>query len=83
MQVVGKKVLIELDPKEETTKAGIFLPVANRKQNEGTIVLVGNKAKFGQLGQRVKYYQNCGSPVRHEGKDCLFLQVECEIEYFY
>lgn len=80
MKIVGTKVLVELSKTKETTESGVFIPVSNRIQNEGTVILVGNKTQFVKVGDKIRYYPQCGTKTEYDGKDCLFLKEDGEIE---
>jgi len=80
MKIVGPKVLVEISEPEETTESGVFIPVANRIQNEGTVILVGDRTRFIKVGDKVRYYPHCGSQIEYEGKNCLFLKEVGEVE---
>ncbi|MGH2666062.1 GroES family chaperonin [Flavobacterium sp.] len=80
MKVIGKRVLVEKIVPAEKTAAGIFIPIANQKQNEGIVLAVGDKTKYIKVGDKVRYYQHAGVYVEHDGKECLFLHEENDIE---
>lgn len=80
MQLLGRKVLVEKIEPKETTASGIFIPLANQKQNEGIVIEVSNNVEFVKVGDKIRYFQNAGVPYIHEGKNCLFLKEDQDIE---
>lgn len=80
MQLLGRKVLVEKIKPQEATASGVIIPMANRKKNEGTVIAVSDKAEFVKVGDTVRYFQGSGVPYEHEGKDCLFLREDHDIE---
>lgn len=74
MKIVGKKVLVEKLPAEEKV-GGIFVPIKNRKENEGIVLLVGDTVTEVKPGDKVRYFKGHGDKITYEGKHCLFLSV--------
>lgn len=78
MRVLGNKILVEKIQPKSQTDSGIFIPTKNQKNNEGIVLAIGDKAQFVKVGDKVRYYQNAGVYIEHEGKDCLFLKCNKE-----
>lgn len=74
MRIIGKKILIEKLPTEEKV-GGIYIPVKNRKSNEGIVVAVGDTVTEVKIGDHIRYFKGHGQPINYNGKDCLFLSI--------
>ncbi|MBS3914837.1 MAG: co-chaperone GroES [Bacteroidetes bacterium] len=74
MIIIGKKILVEKLPTEEKV-GGVYIPVKNRKSNEGIVVAVGQSVTEVKIGDHVRYFKGHGQPVNYQGKDCLFLNI--------
>ena len=84
MKLLSDRILIRKNSVKEKTASGIFVPEKLSNKNEGTVVLVGDKAKHVSIGQVVKYKNKAGTPIEYNGEMCLLLrdgsESSCEIE---
>lgn len=72
--LIKNKVLVEVSPAEIQTASGLFLPgSAVKSKFEGKVLMVGPLVTSMKEGDKVRYYEHCGAPVTHNGKDCLIL----------
>jgi chaperonin GroES len=74
------KVLVQISEAVTQTASGIFLPgEVIKKPLEGKVIMVGPTTKKVKVGDMVRYYDHCGSPIEYQGKDCIFLKEEFDI----
>ena len=74
---IGDRVLVKLNPKEETTKAGIIIPsTAQEEKDEGEVVAIGTGIKEGKKyefsvkkGDKVLFGKYSGDEIKIEGKE--------------
>lgn len=72
--LIKNKVLVEVSPAETQTASGLFLPgSAVKSKFEGKVLMIGPLVTSMKEGDTVRYYEHCGAPVTHNGKDCLIL----------
>ncbi len=76
MRLIKNKVLVELIEPKETTESGVFIPLANRIQNEAVVAIIGPKVTCVAVGNKIRYYKGFGDPIEIEGKKCLFITDE-------
>lgn len=79
MQLAGDFILVLPDEPEEKTSTGIFLPdVAKKRENRGTVVLVGpgldDEPMKIQVGEYIIYNQHAGIEEEYEGKKHLIMR---------
>lgn len=79
MRVLHNNVLALPIPEPEKTKSGLFLPKTMPKKNLAKVSLIGNKVKFVQVGDIIKYHEHTGVEVEYKGKAHLFLKEEHQI----
>ena len=80
-QVLGDRVLLELDAAPETTTGGLIIAQEYReKKPEGIIIAVGPKVETVKAGDHIKYSNHAGVPVELEGKRYQFIR-ESDIHY--
>lgn len=80
MQLIGDKILVEKKPKTESTAAGVIIPVANRKDNEGVVLMVGDKVKTVKQGDKVRFYPGAGTLIDYNGKEVYIMRVSSDVE---
>jgi chaperonin GroES len=81
ISILRDKVLVEIIEPETKTASGIYIPTdASSKTLKGTVLMVGPKVQFVKPGDTVKYYDHCGSIMEYQGKNCIFLKEETDIE---
>ena len=76
---LGENVLVELSPKEEKTKGGLYLPENSdgKKPQEGKIAVVGEEVKKSlKKGQKVIFARYGGTEIKFEKKNYLILKSE-------
>ena len=79
-KIIRDKVLVEISEAVTKTASGIFLPgEAVKKPLEGKVIMVGPATKKVKVGDTVRYYDHCGTPIEYQGKDCIFLKEEFDI----
>lgn len=76
MKILKNRVLAEII--KEETKNGIIL--STTQKNKARVLEVGIETKFVKKGDLIQYHAGFGTPYTHEGKDCLFLIEDQEIE---
>lgn len=77
MQPIRDKVLVELDPVKESK-----IILIKEERLMGTVLATGPGTKNDPMtlkaGDRVRFHDNSGVPIKFEGKDCLLLrEIEC------
>lgn len=72
----GKKVLIALTEPTETTAAGLIIPVKNRVDNEGVVLMTGPEAQEVSPGDKIRFYKGCGTRIKYQDKKCLILNID-------
>jgi chaperonin GroES len=79
--LVKDKVLVEISPAETQTASGLFLPGGSsvKSKFEGTVLMCGPHVKGLKVGDKVRYYEHCGTEVEHDGKNCIILREEGEV----
>jgi chaperonin GroES len=71
---LGKRVLVELQDKEETTASGIILPdSAQEKPSEATVVAVSDEVKDISVGNKVVFGKFGGSELTLDSEKFLVL----------
>lgn len=75
MKPIGKRVLVELTPKETVLSSGIILPdMTQERSDQGIVVAVGNITQDIKEGDKVQFHKKVGVEIKNkEGKDCLIL----------
>jgi chaperonin GroES len=76
MKILKNRVLAEII--KEEVKNGIIL--STLQKNKAKVLEVGIEAKFVKKGDLIQYHAGFGTPYTHEGKDCLFLVEDQDIE---
>lgn len=86
MKILGDRILVKVEEKpEEVTESGIFIPdTIKEKPTEAIVIEVGEgkllqdgtyKPSIIQVGDKVKFIQNAGTPLKHEGEDYLLIDT--------
>ena len=44
------------------------------------VIAIGDQVKHLKIGDVIQYHNGCGTPYEHEGKKCLFLSEDQDIE---
>jgi chaperonin GroES len=71
---LGKRVLVKLQDKEETTASGIILPdSAQEKPSEATVVAVSDEVKDISVGNKVVFGKFGGSELTLDSEKFLVL----------
>jgi chaperonin GroES len=71
---LGKRVLVELQDKEETTASGIILPdSAQEKPSEATVVAVSDEVKDISVGNKIVFGKFGGSELTLDSEKFLVL----------
>lgn len=80
MRLIGTKVLVEILEPNQQTAAGIILPADKQDKNKGKVLFVGSGVEYLKVGDTVRYYPNSGTYYEFDGKRCLFLREDQDIE---
>jgi len=73
---LGKRVLVERDASEETTKTGIFIPDSSRETTQkGTVVAVSDEIDNLKAGDRVEFGKYAGSEMTLDGEKFLIMDI--------
>lgn len=69
-------VLIKPDPIEEKSEGGIIAPDiaranAMKKQNRGTVIIVGDECKWVRKDWYVSFYRNAATEITEDGEDYI------------
>lgn len=80
MMPIHDRVLVKLLDNETKTKAGIILPTNAQDQHKAEVVAIGPKVQALKIGQTIKYYPNCGTPIEYNGVDHLLLKESTEVK---
>lgn len=72
MKPIKMCLLVELDPPDEKTESGLFVPNPEEK-NSGKVLEVGTQLNYIKPGDRVTFHKNHGYPVNYHGKKCRLL----------
>jgi chaperonin GroES len=71
---LGKRVLVKLQDKEETTASGIILPdSAQEKPSEATVVAVSDEVKDISVGNKIVFGKFGGSELTLDSEKFLVL----------
>lgn len=79
MQLTGDYILVKPDPAEEKTLSGLYIPdTAKKKENRGTIVLVGpgfpDEPMLAKVGEYILYQQYAGINEEYLGEPHLIMR---------
>ena len=81
MKLVGTKILVEKVAVETVTASGLIIPNGISKREEHKVLLIGNKVKNIKVGDMVRKFKfSDGIPIVYEGKQCLILNEDSDIE---
>lgn len=78
MKILHNRILAK-PIKEETTKNGIILPNSAQNKNIAEVLLIGEKTKVIQVGDKIKYHEYSGIGINYNNEDCLFLSEEHDV----
>jgi co-chaperonin GroES (HSP10) len=74
MKAIKKNVLVELDPRVEISKGGIYLAEKSQRPEEwGTVVSVGGECELLSVGERVYIPSTQGTRFEIDGKDMILI----------
>jgi len=83
MKLTNYKILVLPEPKK--TDSLIILSEKDQKDDDGKVVLIGEKVDWLKPGDKIrKYHQVKGVPIDYNGQDCILLNADpnnCEIEF--
>jgi chaperonin GroES len=82
---LGKRLLIEQDPREEVTKSGIIIPdEARERPCTGTVLRIGSRIKDPEVnaGDRIIYGKYTGTEVKIDKKTYVILKEDDVISSF-
>lgn len=79
MELAGDLILVLPDKPEEKTSSGIFIPdTAKKKDNRGTVILVGpglpDEPMLIKPGEYIIFNQGVGIPEEYNGEDHLIMR---------
>jgi co-chaperonin GroES (HSP10) len=74
-------VLAEILHTEEKTTSGLILPTDHKNKYRAKVLFAGLKTEYVKVGDTVAYHQGSGVSYTHEGKDCLFLIEDVDIDF--
>lgn len=79
MELAGDFILVLPDPPEDKTSSGIYLPdVAKKRENRGTVVLVGpgldDEPMRIKVGEYILYNQHAVIEEEYEGQTHLLMR---------
>lgn len=78
MKLNGDRVLIEIA--EAVTKTAFGFLLDPKTPPEGTVLVTGPGVKILKEGDRIRHYPFCGTPIEYEGKKCLILKEDGEVD---
>lgn len=79
---IGDKIIVKMNPIQETTNFGIFIPVNQQLEHQGVVVAVGNKVKYCQVGDKVqKFYAVEGISYEEGGVEYVIFSEGRDIEF--
>lgn len=83
MKLLSDRLLVEpIEKEENVSESGIILGNNPKNENDFKVLLVGPKCehvKEGSVVRKMKYVN--GIPVEYQGKRCLLLRENSEIEF--
>lgn len=78
MNPIGKKILAELLVPENKTEAGIFTVVAEKRK--AVALKIGNRVEAVKPGDTLVLFDHQGVEVEFEGKNCIIVVEDKDIE---
>jgi chaperonin GroES len=76
------RVLVQPDLQQEKTKSGIYLPpVAQKKSDTGTIVMINPETSELKSGVKVVFQKGTGDKMEYAGKDCILMRTDALMCY--
>lgn len=82
IQPIGDKVVVKLNPVQETTSSGVFIPLNQQSEQQGTVVSIGNRVKFCKVGDNVqKFFSVEGAPYEEDGIEYVIFREGMDIEF--
>jgi len=84
MKLAGDFILVLPNPSEDKTQSGIWLPdQAKKKENRGTIVLVGtglpDEPMDAKIGEYILHNSGVGLPIDYNGQEHLLMRQSDKI----
>lgn len=83
MKLLSDRLLVEpIEKEENVTESGIILGNKPKNENDFKVLLVGPQVKHAEVGdvvRKMKYVS--GIPMEYNGKNCLLLREESELEF--
>lgn len=77
VQPLGSRVLVRIEPEEQVTKSGLYVPDTSReKPQRGVVVAIGDEAEVIKVtpGDRVLFAKYTGTEIRVESTDHLIIE---------
>ena len=83
MKLLQDRLLVEPFEKEENkTDSGIILGNKPKNKNDFKVILVGPQVQHTKIGDTVRKMEYVsGTPIEYNGKMCLLLKEDSEIEF--
>jgi len=79
---IGDKIIVKMNPIQETTNSGIFIPVNQQLEQQGVVVAVGNRVKLCKIGDIIqKFYAVDGVFYEEDGVEYLIFKESQDIEF--
>jgi len=79
---IGDKIIVKMNPIQETTNSGIFIPVNQQLEQQGVVVAVGNRVKLCKIGDIIqKFYAVDGVRYEEDGVEYLIFKESQDIEF--
>ncbi len=77
VQPLGGRVLVRVEPEENVTKSGLYVPdTAKEKPQRGVVVAIGDETDVIKVavGDRVLFPKYTGAEIRIESEDHLIIE---------
>jgi len=79
---INDKIIVKMNPIQETTNSGIFIPVNQQLEQQGVVVAVGNRVKLCKIGDIIqKFYAVDGVFYEEDGVEYLIFKESRDIEF--
>ena len=79
---INDKIIVKMNPIQETTNSGIFIPVNQQLEQQGVVVAVGNRVKLCKIGDIIqKFYAVDGVFYEEDGVEYLIFKESQDIEF--
>jgi chaperonin GroES len=77
VQPLGSRVLVRIEPEENVTRSGLFVPdTAKEKPQRGLVVAIGDDSEVIKVkpGDRVLFAKYTGTEIRIESEEHLIIE---------